>query len=64
VTHIYVLFQLVGAMENIREGSFIARLSWIVFLLNIPCEVGLFITWGVESEMKLYSFTFLCVMGI
>ena len=41
-------------MENIREGSFMARLSWIVFLYNIPCEVSLFITWGEESEMKLY----------
>lgn len=45
-------------MENIREASFMARLSWIVFLLNIPCEVSLFITWGEESEMKLYSFFF------
>ena len=49
---------------NIREGSFMARLSWIVFLYNISCEVSLFITWGEESEMKLYSFTYFCVMGI
>ena len=46
--------------ENIREGSFIARLSWIVFLLNIPWGRSLHHMRGRKWNEIIFIHIFMC----
>ena len=75
--YIYVLFPVVRESKYIyiqeQEGSFVAHCCLrtpflrIVFPQSfcIPCEVGLFITWGMKVKwIYIHSHFLFCVMDI